>query len=260
MSSITVQRLLTSAVFLCGILCPILIQASSLTDLQGLADSRFAQLEEFDNGNGTGDCPHTICLGIPHGKFIDNPYSCAAFFQCLNGRATAGECPGGTWFNEAQQLCDAPWNVPCDAEQSEIIELECVTDNGPDYWISCEGQSGLHAIQHPLNCSSYYVCVSGLPIYRACAPGLEFNAETQQCMEPERAHCSFEGCPPFNIPMTFIPSETSCSDFSICYYGQPLPHSCADGLHWSQEDEWCTFPELANCNVGRKGLSEWSVS
>lgn len=245
MSSITVQRLLQIAVILCGTLCLRFTSASLVGTPPVVGDS----LETDAFANGTENCPHTICLGIPHGHFINNPYSCAAFFQCLNGRAREGECPGGTWFNEPRQLCDAPWNVPCDAEVSEIIELECVTDSGPDYWISCEGRPGLHTIRHPFNCSSYYVCASGIPVHRSCAPGLEFNTETSQCMEPERANCSLDGCPTYNIPMTFIPSETSCSQFSVCYYGEPIPRSCADGLYWSQEEQWCTFPDLANCTV-----------
>lgn len=204
------------------------------------ADESFTNWEDY--------CPHTICEEVPEGRFIDNPFSCASFFQCHNGRAWAGVCPNGTWFNYQAQVCDAPWNVRCDAEVSETIELECVTEDEPKYTISCR-TGELHTVQHPYDCGQFYLCVSGLPILRSCAPGLEFNVLESQCMAPEDANCVISECPPFNFPLTFLPSPDSCGEFSICYYGEAVPHSCADGLHWDQKHQWCTHPEEANCQV-----------
>lgn len=205
---------------------------------------------KIDKGYSSEDyCPHTICDGVIEGHFLDNPLNCAAFFQCVNGRANAGECPGGTWFNYEAQLCDAPWHVRCDAEISEIVELKCVENEKPKYTISCRGSQDLHTVRHPYDCNQYYLCVSGLPILRSCAPGLEFNAEENQCMEPGSANCHFSVCPPYNLPLTFLPSNTSCSEFSICYYGEAVPRYCADGLHWDQKNNWCTQPEHTHCEV-----------
>lgn len=193
------------------------------------------------------ECAHTICDGVPEGRFLNNPLNCPAFFQCVNGRAHAGECPGGTWFNYKAQICDAPWHVACDSEHSEVIQLECITEQR--YVISCRGRDDLHTIQHPRNCSEFYLCIGGEAVLRQCAPGLEFNTEFQQCMLKEDANCVFSECPPFNYPLTFLRSTSSCNEFSICFYGEPVPHNCADGLHWDQEHEWCTVPEEANCDV-----------
>lgn len=193
-------------------------------------------------------CPHTICEGVENGRFIDNPLNCAAFFQCRNGRAYSGECLNGTWFNYEDQKCDVPWNIRCDAEASEIIELECVEDEEPHYTINCRSNN-LEAISHPFDCNMFYLCVNGLPMLRSCAPGLHFNIDTNQCMKPEEANCRLTECPPYNLPLTFLPSNRSCSEYSICYFGEPILHLCADGLHWDQENEWCTDPEKVQCDV-----------
>lgn len=230
MSSIRVQRHLRSRVIilLCGIL--------------------FSSFESSASADPES-CPHSICEGVEEGRFLDNPFSCAAWFQCRDGRAVSGECPGGSWFNYEQQLCDWPFNVRCDAEVSEIVELECVTVEEPDYTISCRTTDELHTVPHPYDCNRYYVCVSGEAMGRSCAPGLEFNPVMSQCMAPEEANCVKTACPPYNIPLTFLPSNESCSAYYVCLFGEPLPLFCAEGLHWDQNNNWCTDPKDANCEV-----------
>lgn len=244
MPLIRVQRHSRGAVFLllCSVLC---ITAATFTSRvhQG-RDTTTAAV----NSSWEDYCPHTICQGVAEGRFLDNPFSCASFFRCVNGHAQSGECTDGTWFNYQAQMCDAPWHVPCDASQSTIVELECVTKEEPKYSITCRGDD-LQLIQHPHDCNQYYMCVSGIPMPRSCAPGLEFNVVESQCMEPEQANCNFLGCPPYNFPMTFLPSKVSCQEFSICYFGEAIPHSCAEGLHWDPENNWCNKPEIVNCQV-----------
>lgn len=243
MRSIRVRKDLSSAVvffILSSILCSQV--SGSGNEVKPAADS----WEDY--------CPHTICQGVDEGRFIDNPFSCASYFRCTHGRAHDGACTEGTWFNYATQRCDVPWNVPCDAGQSIVVELECVTQEEPHYVISCRGNDELHTVPHPFDCNHYYLCISGLPIPRRCAPNLEFNAEESQCMEPEDAHCLLAECPPYNLPLTFLPSNRSCSEFSICYYGEAVPQYCADGLHWDQENEWCTHPNNTKCVVCNQHL------
>lgn len=197
-------------------------------------------------------CPHTICVDVIDRDFIDNPLNCSTFFQCVDGRAIDGSCPSGTWFNPDSQKCDVPWNVPCDAEASESVELECVPEPGdppPPLQISCHLSDAVHMVQHPTDCTKFFICVGGQAEERACAPGLEFNVHTQQCMQPEDAMCEPPVCPAINVPITFVPSETHCNGFSICFNEVPVPHECAEGFHWDQQNGWCDLPENVECSV-----------
>lgn len=231
MPSVKVQVLL-----LCSVLC--LVRGDSFSGQESPTKS----VEPWEDV-----CPHKICQGVPEGRILDNPQSCAAYFACVEGRAWAGECPEGSWFNYYAQICDVPWHVPCDAEASEIIELECVPE--PSFIISCRNDDDLHTIQHPFDCTQYYLCIEGRAMLRSCAPGLEFNTETSQCMVPEEAACKFGSCPSYNVPLTFLPSTKNCSEFSICLNGEPVNHRCADGLYWDPDNNWCTFPEETSCEV-----------
>lgn len=207
--------------------------------------SAFMDWEEY--------CPHTICQNVANGRFIDNSASCPAFFQCVNGRAYAGECTDGTWFNPVNEHCDVPWNVPCDADNGVEVELECV-EKEPEVTVQCRNTSEVHTVQHPTDCSRYFLCVNGLPTVRNCAPGLEFNVETSQCMIPALANCQPPRCPSYNFPVTFLYSNTSCSEFYVCFNGEPVQHLCADGLHWDRDRHWCADPKDAECPVSLAGV------
>lgn len=235
MRSVKVQVLLLCSSVLC------LVQGNSFSG----RDSPSTSIESWEDV-----CPHTICQGVTEGRLINNSMSCAAYFACVQGRAWSGECSDGTWFNYAEQICDLPWRVPCDAEASEIVELECVPE--PNFIISCRNDNDLHTIQHPFDCTQYYLCMEGHAMLRSCAPGLEFSAEMSQCMVPAEAACKFGECPSYNRPLTFLSSTTNCSEFSICLNGEPVQHSCADGLHWDPDHEWCTFPDETNCEVSHR--------
>jgi Chitin binding Peritrophin-A domain len=43
----------------------------------------------------------------------------------------------------------------------------------PSYWGN---------VPNPLNCSSFYMCVSGRPMYRECTTGAVFNEELRACV------------------------------------------------------------------------------
>lgn len=192
-------------------------------------------------------CSHKICVDVEDQSFIDNPLSCPSFFQCVDERAVAGSCSGGLWFNPEKEICDVPWNVACDASVSKIVELSCVDDDGEDLHWPIECPEGLGVVQHPFNCSQFFICMDSVPHLRDCATDLEFNITTKQCMNASEANCVLPQCPPANEPLKFVPNADNCQEFAICFNGEPVKHSCAEGLHWNAAKEWCTIPSEANC-------------
>ena len=55
------------------------------------------------------------CANYPSNYFINNPSDCRAYWLCLNptSQAIAGLCPEGYNFDQANQLCNHPYNFPC---------------------------------------------------------------------------------------------------------------------------------------------------
>jgi hypothetical protein len=134
------------------------------------------------------------------------------------------------------------------AADVEIDEPEASSSN--DY-PQCH-KKNLQWFPHQLNCSRYFLCHHGNAIERSCAPGLFFNDETGQCMIPELANCQLT-CPAKDDPevAVFLPDLNDCSRFFICYNGQAIHRSCAEGLLFDEENDWCDFDFLIEC--GHRG-------
>ncbi|KAG5672227.1 hypothetical protein PVAND_002369 [Polypedilum vanderplanki] len=113
-------------------------------------------------------------------------------------------------------------------------------------------KSNLQWFPHLTNCSLYYICHHGNTIERSCAPGLHFNNSTGQCMLPELASCSLF-CPAKDDPknVLFLPDFNDCSKYFICYNGEAIHRSCAEGLLFDMENNWCNF--YGNVDCGHRG-------
>lgn len=47
-----------------------------------------------------------------------------------------------------------------------------------------------------------------------------------------------------------IGNHKDCSAYYECVNGVPILEHCPPGLHWSESEKLCTYPELANCTSG----------
>ncbi|RZF36270.1 hypothetical protein LSTR_LSTR012233 [Laodelphax striatellus] len=56
--------------------------------------------------------------------------------------------------------------------------------------ISCEGDDDLSA--NPVDCSTYYKCVKGVPVLARCPVRFQFHEEWKTCTWPEQANCTRE--------------------------------------------------------------------
>lgn len=109
----------------------------------------------------------TVCAGVPTGSFVRNSNSCRAYYYCANGVAHPGQCPENYLFEPARQIC-------------QIAS-----------YVQCTGCSpfGVQHIAHPTDCTSYYMCVSGVRTLRKCSEHLIFDKSIGDCNSASSAQC-----------------------------------------------------------------------
>lgn len=130
----------------------------------------------------------------------------------------------------------------------EEDEAEC--EFGDDDDVEECPDEGVKLISHPYNCEKFILCVMGTRIKQHCAPGLHFSREERACVDPEDANCIDRlTCPDVDDPtdIVFLPNPDDCGKYYVCWDGEKIPLSCADGLHWSVEEEQCMDEDEAGC-------------
>ncbi|XP_055692223.1 peritrophin-1-like [Lutzomyia longipalpis] len=109
----------------------------------------------------------------------------------------------------------------------------------------------LQVLRHATSCSKFVVCMHGQAVERSCRPGFHFDPAAQQCKPASEVNCTLETdpCPPYDDPSHMIihPDIDFCNRFHVCYSGQKIEMSCASGLYWDRTNEFCTYPEEADC-------------
>lgn len=134
----------------------------------------------------------------------------------------------------------------------DIIDRLFPTES-PDDHEECPAD-GIKQISHPDSCEKYILCIGGAEVKRRCAPGLHFSREYRSCVTPEMADCK-EFVRTWECPeeddfgnLKLIPNTENCQKYYICLNGDQIPLSCADGFHWSIDDENCLPKKDANCD------------
>lgn len=114
--------------------------------------------------------------------------------------------------------------------------------------------TNLQWLPHQTDCSRYYVCRQGELFERSCAPGLLFNNDFGFCTFPQFSQCSLS-CPVVEDPgvLVFLPDFKDCSKFFICDSGRAVARSCAEGLRFDTENNWCDLPEKVACESRGNG-------
>lgn len=109
---------------------------------------------------------------------------------------------------------------------------------------------GVKSISHPYNCEKYILCVGGVRIKRHCAPGFHFSRKLRACTDPETANCDDRmTCPNKDDieDIVFLPNLDDCGKYYVCWGGERIPLSCADGMHWSEQKNQCMPKDEAGC-------------
>ena len=46
----------------------------------------------------------------------------------------------------------------------------------------------------------------------------------------------------------FLPDDTDCSSYFVCFRGNAISRDCATGFWWDVVYNWCTIPEEVTCD------------
>lgn len=173
--------------------------------------------------------------------FLPNKENCSKYYLCFGGDQIPLSCSDGLHWSTEEEACVDKKKANCDFEDEDEDDIEECPD------------TGVKSISHPDNCEKYVLCVGGTRIKRNCAPGFHFSRKTRTCEVPENAGCEDFGkklqCPKEDDldNLVFLPSSESCSKYYICFGGEGFPMTCADGLHWSVDEQSCLDEANAGC-------------
>ncbi|XP_035695992.1 uncharacterized protein LOC118429569 isoform X2 [Branchiostoma floridae] len=203
------------------------------------------------------------CTGKQPGMYAD-PADCSMYYECVLGHPVYHRpcAPGGTVYDPASLRCMWPHEVsgPCGTLSANLL-TDQTSANVPAHDVpvpstfTCTGkQLGMYA--DPADCSMYYECVLGHPVYhRPCAPGgTVYDPASLRCMWPYEVSgpCgtlsanlltdeTSANVPAHDVPVpsTFTctgkqpgmyADPADCSMYYECVLGHPVYHRpCAPG-------------------------------
>lgn len=98
------------------------------------------------------------------------------------------------------------------------------------------------------DCNAYRVCFKNKLLPGKCPEGYFFDFQKQACNYEDVVKCNE---PKFKCPndegITTHPSDISCSQYTMCKFGEPLVEFCPPGMHYSIEVNACTPMNYAKC-------------
>lgn len=173
-----------------------------------------------------------MVLGIPYlvsgqcqpEEHTQHPYSCERFLKCSNGEFIEMFCPDGLHFNPEVSVCDWPANVNCTSNSEPPINWDSTTD----------------------------------PSWSETTPSIDITTSNNTISTPEDPA---ETTPNFtsSAPPVIRCSESNesatlphpnCEYFYKCANGDAVEIKCNDDLEWNQIEQYCDYPENANCVNG----------
>ncbi|KAH8314910.1 hypothetical protein KR074_011945, partial [Drosophila pseudoananassae] len=171
-----------------------------------------------------------ICENVVNNLFLPHLTNCSQYYLCMEEVAVPRTCPNGYYFDSRSQECTV------------LMEVQCVQ--------SCLGR-GLSSFGYPRTCEKYVLCFDDTPVVRKCAPGLQYNDQTDRCDYPQYVDCAENLCIRQNNPQAIVyaSSKSRCDKYYICLNGLPIAQNCTSGLKFNNETDSCDFPSKVQCEV-----------
>ncbi|KAJ6645696.1 Peritrophin-44 [Pseudolycoriella hygida] len=126
----------------------------------------FNPLRQICDQNIEVDCQLCSPYGIQN---IPHPDSCAMYYRCVKGKRKTMTCPDELLFDRYFGDCNFAQRVICETKNTICQPFRDLD------WL------GAILIGNPLDCSSYYYCISGKAIEAVCPSGLSYNPYTATC-------------------------------------------------------------------------------
>lgn len=95
--------------------------------------------------------------------------------------------------------------------ETTTVEVETTTeDQTPE--VNCPETGNLNILV-PGSCTRYWMCLSGIPHPRECAPDLHFDADLEGCNTIDEANCARDRCPIVDDPNSMVTHghESDCA-------------------------------------------------
>ncbi|XP_032586961.1 uncharacterized protein LOC6583299 [Drosophila mojavensis] len=134
------------------------------------------------------DCVDNECMRLSDATellYLPSKASCSQYFLCARGVAVKSSCAKGLYFSTSCNCCDYPNRSTCTipALQRNIQPFSRMPLRSAD--VICP-RHGAHFYAHKSRRDAYYYCVEGHGVTLDCTPGLWYDANVQECREPEK--------------------------------------------------------------------------
>ncbi|EDW19449.2 peritrophin-48 [Drosophila mojavensis] len=133
------------------------------------------------------DCVDNLCVrqnNVDNIVYVASKSKCDRYYVCLDGLPVNQTCASGLQFNPECDCCDFPSHVNCTVEtlQRDIKPFSRAPPRSGG--ITCPDQ-GSHFFAHKTRKDAYYYCSNGKSVTLDCTPGLVYDAEREECREPQ---------------------------------------------------------------------------
>ncbi|KAH8371699.1 hypothetical protein KR093_008561, partial [Drosophila rubida] len=166
-------------------------------------------------------------------QFIVSNTSCAHFILCNGEDSHEGQCPDGDRFNADEQMCELMEDIDCRTGQSidanNIVPGEATT--------TAPTTTTTSSITTPTSTTSTSASPASVVSSSASATGNQVVTTVASiCPRADNPH-----------QLVLLAHDQSCSDYFICYGGQPIAMHCAPTLHFNVLTGKCDKAEIVKC-------------
>lgn len=206
------------------------LQRRSLALLMLLGFCGLALGDVFEECNETNDQ-----------QFVLSPKGCTFFILCNGEDSHEGECPEGDRFDATEQMCELMEDIDCRTglpigtvnPEENLVTEDATTPGELDNAVTSETSTELPTLE-VTDESSEASTTSVTAV--AISPALTIVASV---------------CPSIDNPnqIVLIAHDKSCTEYFICYRGQPISMSCAATLHFNVKTGKCDRAEIVKCMV-----------
>ncbi|KAL9704471.1 hypothetical protein quinque_007989 [Culex quinquefasciatus] len=123
--------------------------------------------------------------------FLPHPSACESYYICAYGMLVLHSCGQGVYWNTETNQCDFPANTNCTNLPNPAKPEDSTPSAGTtasSKLPNCHGPDIFYPSTE--DCAKYYICIGSSPILMSCPANYLWNADTSQCLQPERARCS----------------------------------------------------------------------
>ncbi|EDW70668.2 uncharacterized protein Dvir_GJ11411 [Drosophila virilis] len=178
-------------------------------------------------------CWENFCIGKPDGSAVADEDDCTIFYMCSGQKATAQECPTGSYFDVSGPHC-IPGTCP-DKNSTTTTTL------APPSECDCaDGSSHGELVPNPDNCRLYFKCLNGELVPGDCQRGNYFDPEIRVCVIDSNNCCpdsSTSDC----VDGDVTDNAENCNQYYECENGNWQSKTCPSGSYFDIDLSTCVI-------------------